>query len=309
MAMAVPATFDGGILFVDETQPGGDMPGETAQNLFYGAIIDTFAYGVLKIDDSSDYLTRNEAGQYNPLFWVDDDNQMHLWDLSLDSLDWYLSYHTDFLLAGWETITHITGQTYFFEGNVFHDELGLSYVGQNVLPDFIGAYGEGDWPDLELKPEAPNYARLDNIQIFQPIEEAEVIYRFNSYSSHQYYHNKPVGVAYDTYEGKRVVLGFPLFWLTEESAQALIIRVLEYFAAESEPPPPVYGDVTGDREVNILDVTYLIQYIYQFGPPPVRINNGDPNNDCTINILDVVYLISYLYNAGPAPLAGCVDLG
>jgi hypothetical protein len=111
-------------------------------------------------------------------------------------------------------------------------------------------------------------------------------------------------VAYDTYEGKRVVLGFPLFWLTETSARALIQRVMEYFAA---PSAYVNGDVNDDHIVNLLDITYLIAYLYQGGPPPVRINHGDPNNDCTINILDVVYLISYLYNAGPAPLAGCVD--
>jgi hypothetical protein len=69
----------------------------------------------------------------------------------------------------------------------------------------------------------------------------------------------------------------------------------------------VDGDVNDDRIVNLLDITYLIAYLYQGGPAPVRINHGDPNNDCTINILDVVYLISYLYNEGPAPLAGCVE--
>jgi hypothetical protein len=77
-----------------------------------------------------------------------------------------------------------------------------------------------------------------------------------------------------------------------------------YFAA---PSVYVNGDVNDDRIVNLLDITYLIAYLYQGGPAPVRINHGDPNGDCTVNILDVSYLISYLYLSGPAPVEGCVE--
>jgi hypothetical protein len=99
-----------------------------------------------------------------------------------------------------------------------------------------------------------------------------------------------------------VVLGFPLFWLTDESAQALIAKVFEYFAEESV----CYGDVNGDWAINLLDITFLINYLYKDGPAPPDINNGDPDGSCTINILDVTHLINYLYKGGAAPVEGCV---
>jgi len=65
------------------------------------------------------------------------------------------------------------------------------------------------------------------------------------------------------------------------------------------------GDVSGDLQVNILDVTFLINYLYKSGAPPWPIVMGDIDGSCSINILDVTYLINYLYKSGPAPLVGC----
>jgi hypothetical protein len=60
--------------------------------------------------------------------------------------------------------------------------------------------------------------------------------------------------------------------------------------------------------VNILDITYLIAYLYQGGPPPPCCPEGDANGNCTINILDITYLIAYLYQDGPVPVcADCPD--
>jgi len=65
------------------------------------------------------------------------------------------------------------------------------------------------------------------------------------------------------------------------------------------------GDANGDLQVNILDVTFLINYLYKEGAPPWPIVMGDIDGSCSINILDVTYLINYLYKDGPAPLVGC----
>ena len=71
------------------------------------------------------------------------------------------------------------------------------------------------------------------------------------------------------------------------------------------------GDVEGNStvEVNILDVTFLINYLYRGGPESKPPNSADVNGDCAINILDVTYLVNYLYKGGPAPLCGCVGQG
>ena len=63
----------------------------------------------------------------------------------------------------------------------------------------------------------------------------------------------------------------------------------------------VCGDANASGTVNLLDVTYLISYLYKGGPAPNPPQSGDVNNSGTLNILDVTYLIGYLYKSGPAP--------
>ncbi|MEW6016413.1 MAG: M6 family metalloprotease domain-containing protein [Candidatus Zixiibacteriota bacterium] len=64
----------------------------------------------------------------------------------------------------------------------------------------------------------------------------------------------------------------------------------------------VCGDPTGNSVINILDVTYIIAYLYKSGPEPQPLQSGDSNGNGSINILDATYLLSYLYKNGPDPL-------
>jgi hypothetical protein len=61
------------------------------------------------------------------------------------------------------------------------------------------------------------------------------------------------------------------------------------------------GDADGSGEINLLDITYLINYIYKGGPEPLPYDSGDSNGNGMINILDVTYLINYIYKGGPEP--------
>jgi hypothetical protein len=66
------------------------------------------------------------------------------------------------------------------------------------------------------------------------------------------------------------------------------------------------GDVNASDslEVPSLDVTdlvYLIQYLYQNGPAPKPYaDQGDVNGDHKVDVLDVVYMINYVFNGGPS---------
>ena len=63
-----------------------------------------------------------------------------------------------------------------------------------------------------------------------------------------------------------------------------------------------HGDADGSHDINIADVTYLVQYIFAGGAAPVpTIAAGDANCDGSIDISDVVYLIAYIFSGGPAP--------
>lgn len=73
-------------------------------------------------------------------------------------------------------------------------------------------------------------------------------------------------------------------------------------------PVEMCGDVNSDESVNILDVVFLINYLYKGGPPPYIMEAADVNNDEAINILDVVYLLNFLYKGGPPPMCPYFDL-
>ena len=64
----------------------------------------------------------------------------------------------------------------------------------------------------------------------------------------------------------------------------------------------VCGDADGSETINILDVSYLVNYIYKGGPAPVPEESGDADGSGTINILDATHLINYLYKNGPEPI-------
>ena len=54
------------------------------------------------------------------------------------------------------------------------------------------------------------------------------------------------------------------------------------------------GDVNGDGNVNIADVTALIDYLLSGDASSIVIENSDCNNDNNVNIADVTALIDYL---------------
>jgi hypothetical protein len=61
------------------------------------------------------------------------------------------------------------------------------------------------------------------------------------------------------------------------------------------------GDVSGDGNVDLVDVVYLINYLLMNGPPPDPLWVGDVNCDSDIGLVDVVYLINYIFKGGPPP--------
>ena len=67
----------------------------------------------------------------------------------------------------------------------------------------------------------------------------------------------------------------------------------------------ICGDAGGDGALNILDVAYIINYLYRGGPAPYPIESADMDSSGGINILDITRLINYLYKGGPAP--ACPD--
>jgi hypothetical protein len=69
----------------------------------------------------------------------------------------------------------------------------------------------------------------------------------------------------------------------------------------------VCGDTNGDKQINIADVVYIINYIFKYGPAPVPAEVADVNYDGNVNVGDAVYLIGYIFKGGPEP--NCPPIG
>ncbi len=65
------------------------------------------------------------------------------------------------------------------------------------------------------------------------------------------------------------------------------------------------GDANNNGELNISDITYLVNYLFgvPLGPPPVAIQAGDANASLSTNVSDITYLVAHLFGipTGPAP--------
>jgi hypothetical protein len=304
VAGAIPATFDGGLLFVEETAAGGLNPSEVKQLAYYDSIFVGIPKDKTMLGSSAPNLSRSTAGQYNSVLWIDDDVTSHLFSRSADSLLWYLGYHTNFLLGGMQTISWLTGPNELSPGNFCYDNFGIYGVHENSSSDFTGAAGVNGWPDLQVRSGSPFNGKVPTVSVFDILPGAQTICTYNSYSSNPTYQGKPAGVLYETSKGKRIALSFPIYYLTESSAEALMKKVAETFGIAIIPRP--YGDANNDWKVNLMDVSFIINYLYRHGPAPFDLNYCDVNGNCNINLLDVAYIINYLYRSGPAPVEGCV---
>ncbi len=65
----------------------------------------------------------------------------------------------------------------------------------------------------------------------------------------------------------------------------------------------VRGDVTGDGEVFVNDLTLLVNYIFKSGAPPDCLESGDANGDGDIFVNDLTLLVNYIFKSGPPPVA------
>jgi parallel beta-helix repeat protein len=65
--------------------------------------------------------------------------------------------------------------------------------------------------------------------------------------------------------------------------------------------PYVCGDANTDSSVTVVDVIFLINYLFKDGPPPEPIDIGNVNCDEEMTISDAVFLVNYIFKEGISP--------
>ena len=62
------------------------------------------------------------------------------------------------------------------------------------------------------------------------------------------------------------------------------------------------GDIdTSWQPTDVGDLTYLVAYLFQGEPPPVRLEVADVDGIGGVDVGDLTYLVAYLFQGGPSP--------
>jgi Peptidase family M28 len=298
------ATFDQGTLIVDEISVQSIIPVQAEQEAWISRILDSVPYALTRVDEGLEAIDRSLAGRYSSLIWIDDDLGAKLIALSDDSLRWYLKYHDNALIAGLRTLRNWSG--YSPEaGELAYDEFRISLAEENSAADFAGALGSYGWPNAKVRATSLWPNALPTCPRLEVLGDAQVIYRWNSFIDDPAWEGQPCGVLYKSPKGYRIFLAFPLWFLTEQSARAVIQHALALFG-EKDGMTAVPGDADGSGSVNIGDITFVVDYFYHGGPNGADSNALDVTADCKTNVVDLTYMVAFLFKGGPTPLPGCV---
>ncbi|UCD62779.1 MAG: M20/M25/M40 family metallo-hydrolase [Candidatus Zixiibacteriota bacterium] len=300
---AMAYTFDQGILLVDETADDWVLPNQQAQEAFFDSIFAGQTYAMEMVQGTSDSLTKQQAGPYSSIIWLDDDTGYKDAHYSENTLRWYTGFPTDLFMAGWKTIT-AWAESPIDPGHFVYEQFGVEGYTQNDLDDFCGAVGHNGWPSLVTDTDNTWSGNLPYIPALEVLPGATVIYTYDSFSDNPTFEGQPCGVIQETAGGKRVILAFPVFFLTPASSEAVIQKVISYFG---EGSGYVFGDADSSGAVDALDIIYLVEYFWSGGPPPADLNAADVDGSCQVDTIDLVYLVDYVFASGPDPQAGCVE--
>lgn len=61
------------------------------------------------------------------------------------------------------------------------------------------------------------------------------------------------------------------------------------------------GNIDGAGVIDIADMVYLVEFMFESGPLPIPYAAGDVDCSGSIDIGDLVYLVSYMFGGGPLP--------
>jgi len=246
-------TFDKEILLIDETVedkfPFGVSVSDAEVDTFYAGIFQTNDIWNYYQNDGSDRIKdgmppKTVLGRYKLIVWHADnlyttENDNHRLPLHQQAIKDYLNIGGDFIMSGWRILKSFAPADpfprAFNPGEFIHDYLHITFVDEtSLLGDFIGAEGLGGFDSVYVDPtkipEFPYSGKLGQINFIPSragFTDAIYLYMNDLETGIPDYRSWPVGIRYYGTVFDAVVLGFPIYFLDQESAQGLANDVLK----------------------------------------------------------------------------------
>ncbi|GAB4323488.1 MAG: hypothetical protein Kow0074_15760 [Candidatus Zixiibacteriota bacterium] len=300
----IAATFDQGILVFDLTWTGTGSPTQAQQDSVYNSMFSGYPHGYYVYDDYYlEPVDRSVLGQYEAVFWIDDDFRYERWRADhFSQIDWFLSYGNTVVIIGWTTAQEMLGS------ELLNDDLRVTTATRDTDTDCIGGVGANGFPNVIF-----DTTKVMDIYSFwggalgymfhlTPADPScEVIYTYDSDEDDPVNEQQILGVRRDTGIGKVALVSMPLYYIREADAKAMIATFGDWFGAE----PPAPGDLNIDTSVDVLDISMLADIVFAGQTPYAGYAHADVNATCSVNVLDLVYLIDYVFRDGDAPVMGC----
>lgn len=240
MFRAVIATFDAGILVIDETRDGQGSskasPSDEQVDQFYTDVLMNAGRSFTEWDLADQGLpTALDIAPFSLIIWHTDDRVKQEIRSSIKLLKDYLNVGGKLWITGWRVIPEIDvfigAEFHSYESGEFgRDYLHLKEYNEQSEFDFIGARGVNGFPNIEVDNEKllSSYdGMLNFIGIMIPIDcnLSEPILTFKS-AINSSFDGQPCGIRIINNNLKIIVFSFPLYFMNPTHTSDVMEKVL-----------------------------------------------------------------------------------
>ena len=270
-AWARAISLDQGILVVDETKDGTGVianPTDEQVDTFYTQLLSNFNkkdWDVIKDGD----VTLSDLGAFSTVFWHGNDDANLLAFKSIEAIKKYLAFGGKLVFDSYLPLKSLTGNSLYKvdykAGDLMYDVFKIKGVERKFNSFFLRAKPiDSIYSLLEVdttKTKSNYNFHINNIESISAAPGAKEIYtydtRYDSATTQGSMKGMPVGVEYLGNDYKIITLSFPLYYMKQDQAQALVQDIMlnkfnevtaveneevkvfpnEYFLSQSYPNP------------------------------------------------------------------------
>lgn len=236
----VQLSLDKGILVVDETQNWtiGSFPRDTTQDKYYRALLDGYTITEHEFSNDGQKPALVNLAPYSTVFWHTDDYSSLLMKDCLPDLELYLANGGKMILAGWKPSADVTGSNidtmHYYPGSFMYDYLKVSQMSRSLAADSLqGVLGQHGYPDLAVDPAKVPVASwggtMRYVESLTPVPPAEGIYDIDMKNNASLFEGLNCGVRYLGGDFKTAMLGFPLYFMDQNQARAVVQKAMDDF--------------------------------------------------------------------------------